>query len=197
MRARTLADVRAGNESPVALTSTMYRFAVELSDIDRAVYETLDLRVPCHPSEEQHRLIVRVLARLLLSEEGLEFGRGLSHTDDPALWTRGPHGAIKRWVDVGAPSTERIHRASKAAAATHVVTTKPNDALRREWSKREFHQPEHIEVVHLSDSFVQRLVETLDRRNTWSVVIQDSELMVTVAQETFATNLARTTIDTF
>ncbi len=181
----------------MALTSTLYRFWVELSDVERGVYESLELRVPCHPSEADSRLLVRVLARLILCEEGLDFGRGLSHTDDPALQTLGPHGAAQRWVDVGAPSAERIHRASKLASSTHIVTTKPVDVLRREWSRREFHRPEQIEVVHIAESFVQQLVSRLERRNTWTVVIQDGQLMVSIGDENFAAALWRAPIGAF
>lgn len=181
----------------MALTSTLYRFVIELADIDRGVYETLELRVPCHPSEEKNRLVVRVLARAILSEEGLDFGRGLSHTDDPALWTKSAVGELSRWVDVGAPSAERIHRASKAAAFTHIVTTKPRDVLRREWGRREFYRPECIEVIYIDESFVRDLEHRLDRRNTWTVLIQDNELMVSVDEDTFRTSSARSTIEAF
>ena len=61
----------------MAISSTLYRFQIELSDIDRGVYESLDWRVACHPSEDSERMVVRVLARAIAHEEGLEFGRGL------------------------------------------------------------------------------------------------------------------------
>ena len=48
----------------MAISSTLYRFQIELSDIDRGVYESLDWRVACHPSEDSERMVVRVLARI-------------------------------------------------------------------------------------------------------------------------------------
>ena len=35
----------------MALTATLYHLQVTLSDVDRGVYEALDLRVAQHPSE--------------------------------------------------------------------------------------------------------------------------------------------------
>jgi uncharacterized protein YaeQ len=35
----------------MALTSTIYRVDLALSDVDRGVYETLELRLALHPSE--------------------------------------------------------------------------------------------------------------------------------------------------
>jgi hypothetical protein len=40
----------------------MYVFTVRLADADRAVYETLTLRVAQHPSESPEFLVARVLA---------------------------------------------------------------------------------------------------------------------------------------
>jgi len=35
----------------MALSATIYHFDVRLSDVDRAVYETLELKLAKHPSE--------------------------------------------------------------------------------------------------------------------------------------------------
>ena len=35
----------------MALTATIYTFTIQLSDVDRAVYETLTLKVARHPFE--------------------------------------------------------------------------------------------------------------------------------------------------
>ena len=105
----------------MALSSTIRTFTVELADVDRGVYETLDLRVAQHPSETVDRLTVRVLARCLAHEENLEFGRGLSEVEDPALWSTDNTGEVMLWVDVGAPSAERVHRASKRSARVMVA----------------------------------------------------------------------------
>jgi len=46
----------------VALAATIYTFDIELSDVDRNVYETLSVRVARHPSEAEDYLLARVLA---------------------------------------------------------------------------------------------------------------------------------------
>src|SRR5579859_1018315 len=72
----------------VALTSTVYHLEIDLSDVDRGVYETLDLRLARHPSESKHYLLTRALAYCLFYEEGIAFSKGLSTTDEPAVWVR-------------------------------------------------------------------------------------------------------------
>jgi hypothetical protein len=46
----------------MALTPTIHTFALEISDIDRGVYEKLDLRVARQPSETAPYMLSRVLA---------------------------------------------------------------------------------------------------------------------------------------
>lgn len=57
----------------MALGATIYIFNVELADSDRAVYETLNLRVAQHPSETTDYLLTRVIAYCLEYAEGIVF----------------------------------------------------------------------------------------------------------------------------
>ena len=86
----------------MALTSTVYTFDIDLSDVDRGVYETLNLRVARHPSETEEYLLTRLLAFCLEYTEGIAFGRGISEPDDPPLAVRdltGSYSAI--WLVLG------------------------------------------------------------------------------------------------
>ncbi len=178
----------------MAKTSTLYRFQIELSDIDRGVYESLDLRVACHPSEDAPRLIVRVLARLMAHEERLEFGRGLSTAEDAALWTRSLQGQIETWIDVGCPSADRLHRASKAADQVRVFTTKGDAMLRKEWSSQAIHRSEEIEVVRFPAKFVDSLTTLLDRNMQWYVTLNEGTISVADGDQSFDANAERTNV---
>ena len=164
----------------MAEQSTLYRFDIELSDIDRSVYESLALRVAFHPSEDEPRLVARVLADCLLYESDLEFGKGLSSTDEPALWRRGPAGEVLHWIDIGYPSAERMHRASKKAQKLTVVCHKGVDALAKEAGKRRIHQAESVEVIALPPDLVSQIAEVTTRTQSWTVVKTDQDLQVVV-----------------
>src|ERR1700689_1184570 len=99
----------------MALSATIYVFRIELADSDRNVYESLELRVARHPSETAEYLLTRVLAYCLEFTEGIAFSKGLSEPDEPAIAGRDRTGALRAWIDVGAPDAARLHRASKAA----------------------------------------------------------------------------------
>lgn len=182
---------------PVAISSTLYRFQLELADIDRGVYESLDLRVPLHPSEDEERMIVRVLARALVHEPGLEFGRGLSEVEDATLWTRTGSGEIETWVDTGAPSAERLHRASKRARRVVVVTRKSDSVLRKEWSSRSVHRAEELELIRLEPALIEELAAQLLRSVTWYLTVQDGELSVAQGEHSRSGGVERTTLAAF
>ena len=181
----------------MALTSTLYRFQVELSDIDRGVYESLDLRVACHPSEDAERMVMRVLARAIAHEDGLEFGRGLSHVEDPTLHTTSLSGQLQTWIDVGIPSADRLHRASKRVDKLMVFTHKLEVALRKEWSSRGIHGAKDIVLVQLDPSFVSALAESLDRNVTWYLTIQDGTLSVSAGEKSFDCPIRRSSLQDF
>jgi uncharacterized protein YaeQ len=87
----------------VALRSTIYRADLSVSDLDRQVYGRHALTLARHPSETEERLMVRLLAFALHSDEALEFGRGLSAEGEPDLIRRDPTGAVELWIEVGLP----------------------------------------------------------------------------------------------
>lgn len=162
----------------MATTATLYRIQLELSDIDRGVYESLDLRVAQHPSEDLERMTVRLLARAMAHEEGLDFGRGLSNADDAALWTHSPMGEVQTWIDVGVPGAERLHRANKRVDKLLVFTHKRETALRKEWSTRKIHRAEDIVVYRLPPKFIRELSEALTRKMDLFVTIHEELLTV-------------------
>jgi uncharacterized protein YaeQ len=49
----------------MAQTATVYTVNIDLADMDRGVYETLDMRVARHPSETVEFMLVRILAYCL------------------------------------------------------------------------------------------------------------------------------------
>jgi len=178
----------------VAKTATVYRLTLELSDIDRGCYETLDFRVAQHPSEGLDRVVTRILAYALLYEEHLEFGRGISDAEEPDLWSHDLTGRLLHWIDVGTPGADRIHTASKKASSVTIVCHKRPDALAREMTGRRIHNADAISVIYLDPGFIERLAGALDRTSSWIVVHTDGELNVTVGNDSFATSVVRTSL---
>lgn len=185
----------AGAGVALALPSTLHRFSVDLSDVDRGVYEHLDFRLARHPSETVAYALVRVIAYALEYRERLEFGPGLCRGDEPALLVPGDHGSIDTWIDVGAPSADRLHKANKHADSVVVYTHRDLEFLRREWASRPIHQAEHIRVVAVPHPLLDALETTFGRGNAWTVLRSDGVLYVTVGDDTWSGEITEHTID--
>src|SRR5258708_34960737 len=108
----------------LALTATIYKFDIDLSDADRHVYETLALQVAQHPSESAEYLVARVLAYALEFTDGIAFSRGVSDPDEPTIAVRDLTGAILVWIEIGSPDAARLHKAAKASPRVVVYTHK-------------------------------------------------------------------------
>lgn len=176
----------------VAAPVTLYRFRINLSDVDRGVYDSLDFRAAQHPSEAPVYLVTRVLALALSLEEGLAFtSGGLSDPDEPALKSATEHGGIRTWIDIGNPSARRVHKASKAAERVQIYTYKNPQLLLEELKSEHIHRSEALEIYSLAPKFLDSLVAKLDRDNDWQVLRNEGTLTVSIGDESFATEVER------
>ena len=168
---------------PLALTATIYNFDVELADSDRGVYESLALRVARHPSESEEYLVARLLAYLLEYEDRIEFSRGVSDPDEPAILVRDLTGAIRTWIDIGTPDAARLHKASKAAARVAVYTHKDPAQYLKQLAGEKIHRAGELEIYAVDRALVAALVAHLDRRLAFSVSVTDRELYISIGSD--------------
>ena len=175
----------------VALTATIYTFDIDLADSDRQVYESLALRVARHPSESEEYLLTRVLAYALEYTEGIEFTRGLSAPDEPAIVVRDLTGAIRSWIEVGAPEAERLHRASKAVPRVAVYTFKDPARVIRRLAGERIHRVESLELYAVDGGLIGALAARLERRMAWSLSVTDRDLYLTVGADTLTGAVSR------
>jgi uncharacterized protein YaeQ len=175
----------------MAASATMYHLQIELSDVDRAVYQALDLRVARHPSETMRYLLTRVIAYCLCFEEGIAFTRGLSVTDEPAAWVKDPHGNLRVWIEVGTPSAERLHKASKASPRVVVFTHHDPGLLKKAARSKAIHKADDIEVYALEGAMLDALDTVTDRNARWAVVHTEGTLYVTSGDVSLSGSVTR------
>jgi len=168
----------------MALSATIRRFEINLSDSDRELYTTFDWRVAQHPSESERYLAARLIARVLEHDEGVEFGKGLSNEDEPAIWQKNLRGELQAWIEVGAPSPERIHRASKAAAKVVIYCWKQPDKLAEDYAEAKVHRREHIKIVRLSPEFLDGVASLFDRNNSWELSVTGGTIYLGAGDKT-------------
>ncbi len=175
----------------MALTSTIHHFEIDLADGDRRVYESLVLRVARHPSESEDYLLTRVLAYALEYAEGIEFSRGLSDPEEPAISVRDATGAIRAWIEVGSPDAARLHKAAKASPRVAVYMHKdPTQYLARLTGAR-IHRAEAVELWAVDRGVLSELIARLERRMAFSLSITERELFVAIGTTTMTGVLTR------
>jgi uncharacterized protein YaeQ len=179
----------------VALSATIYNFSIQLSDVDRGVYEALALKVARHPSESEAHLLTRVLAYCLEYTEGIAFSRGISEPEEPALSVRDLTGALKVWIDIGSPDAARLHKAAKAAPRVAVYTHKDPAQLRLQLAGERIHRAEALELYAIDRGLIAGLVQRLERRMQFDISITDRHLFLSVGDATLSGDVTRITLD--
>lgn len=111
---------RVWHSRSVAQKATVFKAALQIADIDRGVYADHPLTLARHPSENDERMMVRLLAFALnvpISDDGgaLEFAKGMWDPDEPELWRRDLTGRLLHWIEVGQPEERRLVKASGRA----------------------------------------------------------------------------------
>jgi uncharacterized protein YaeQ len=95
----------------MALSATIYKADLQISDLDRGYYASHALTLACHPSETTERMMLRLVAFARHASEALKFTRGISSDDEPDLWEHHDYGDIKAWIELGLPDERRLRQA--------------------------------------------------------------------------------------
>jgi uncharacterized protein YaeQ len=159
--------------------STVVKAELQVSDMDRHYYATHNLTLAQHPSENEQRLMVRLLAFALLADERLEFGRGLSDESEPDLWRRDYTGDIEQWIDLGQPDEADIRRAAGRARAVVVVTYSGNSA--EIWWERNasgLRRLKNLTVIDVPHDAVESMASMFQRGMRLNCLIQDGEVQL-------------------
>lgn len=170
---------------------TLYKFQIDLSDIQRSFYETLDFRVAQHPSESMPYLLSRILAYIINYTEDLTFApTGLHDPDAAAINLPDTQGGFNTLIEIGSPSARKLHKATKSARTVKVYTYKNPESLMAEIRAEKVHRAEEIEVYSLSPDFLTELAQYLKRDNRWAILIDDGSISVQVGDKSVSGELS-------
>jgi uncharacterized protein YaeQ len=174
----------------MALTATLYQLTVDLSDVDRGVYETLDLRVARHPSESAEYMLARVLAYCLEYAPGVAFTEGVSSGDEPAVVVRDLTGRLTAWIEVGLPSADRLHRGHKLAGRAAVYTHRDVRQWLGQVQGARIHRAGDIRVVAFDPPAIEAAAAALERRSALTLSVVDAQLFLGVGDRQWILPLA-------
>ncbi|MHA6204101.1 YaeQ family protein [Dyella soli] len=163
----------------MALNATIYKAELQVSDMDRHYYATHALTVARHPSETAERLMVRLLAFALYADDRLEFGKGLSDEDEPALWRKAYTGEIEQWIELGQPDEARIRKACGRSQQVVVINYSGRGAdIWWEKIAGSLSRNRNLTVLDIASETVDMLAAMSERGMRLQCLIQDGQLQV-------------------
>jgi uncharacterized protein YaeQ len=168
----------------MALTATRFEYRISLSHVDRDRSGDFVAIAARHPSETHARLTLRVLARCLLDEDGLEFGPDISSTQAVDLWNHTLTGDVSTWIACGVLPAEKLRKVLLHHHGVHVHVVL-DDQARAASLVAELAEQGHFgrgshppEVWTLDPDLVATLAENEARRQRWTVTIVGDHIYV-------------------
>jgi uncharacterized protein YaeQ len=160
----------------MALKATIHKAELEIVDMDRNYYDTHRLTLACHPSETAERLMIRLLAFALNAHERLEFGKGISDSEEPDLWLKDLTGVIELWIELGQPDEKLLAKAIGRSPRVVVYSYSARPELWWDPIKRRFEGERKLAVHHVSASSAKELARMSKQTMSLQCSIQDGEI---------------------
>lgn len=142
----------------MALSATVFKVELSVSDVDRGYYHTHNLTVARHPSENDKRMMLRVLAFALHAQDYLEMTKGLSTDNEPDIWCRELNGDIKLWLELGQPDVKRLRKACSKSQQV-VIYCYGDKATKVWWEKQResLSALKNLTVISINDETAEAL----------------------------------------
>ena len=161
----------------MALKATIFKTELQISDMDRGYYQTHSLTIARHPSENDERMMARLLVFSLHAHEYLQFTKGLSTEDEPDLWQKNLNNDVELWIELGQPDEKRVRKA--CGRARQVVIYTYQDRSAEVWWNQissKLARFDNLSVVHLPQQAIQQLAKLAQRSMQLQASIQDGQV---------------------
>jgi uncharacterized protein YaeQ len=156
----------------MALKPTIFKLTVNRSDLNNDIYDAFTLTVAQHPSETTERMMARIVAFCLHSQqEFLSFTKGLSNVDDPEIWAKSLSDEFLLWIDMGEPAFERIKKASRLAKAVNIYSFNSKSDVWWRQGEADFSKLKNLTVYQFPFVQIQQLAKLAKRTMELSITL--------------------------
>lgn len=159
----------------MAANATIYKANINIANMDTHYYAEHNLTLAQHPSENDLRLMARLLAFIFNANEDLLFCKGISQDDEPDIWQKNLSGDIELWIDLGQPDEKRIKKACGRSKEVIIYTYQEGMAI--PWFKQNqklLSRFKNLKFVHLK--FNDEIEQVCERSMNLQANISDGEL---------------------
>lgn len=163
----------------MALTATIFKATLQISDMDRNYYAEHLLTLARHPSETDERMMVRLLAFALHADEKLSFTKGLCADDEPDLWQKSLTNEIELWIDVGLPDERRIRKACSRSKLVYLYSYGGRGAdLWWQKNSSNLQRFNNLSVLEIPDVASKALAQMAKRNMQLQCTVQEGEIWI-------------------
>ena len=159
----------------MAANATIHKANVNIANMDTHYYAEHSLILAQHPSENDLRLMIRLLAFIFNAKEDLTFCKGIAQDDEPDLWQKNLSGDIELWIDLGQLDEKRIKKACNRSKK--VIIYVYQEGMATTWfkqNKKLLHRFKNLNIIFLNiDGDIEELCE---RSMSIQANISDNEL---------------------
>lgn len=173
----------------MAISSTINKVCLNIANMDQHYYQSHELTVAQHPSENDFRFMIRLIAFMANAHERLNFTKGLSSENEPELWQKTLTDDIELWIDLGQPDEKRIRKACGRAEQVIIYTYHEKKA--KVWWNQQQNKLQrftNLKVFHINAEGVEVMVK---RTMQLQCNIQDGEIYLNDDDSNFTITLER------
>lgn len=168
----------------MALKATVFKVQLQIADMERHYYQSHSLTLAQHPSENNERMMVRLLAFALNASDSLSFTKGLSAEDDePELWDKSLSGDINLWVEFGQSDEKWLRKAAGRARQVQLFCYGGRSVP--VWWKQNEHalqRYQNLSVLEISEASVAEMAKLVNRTMQLQCNISDGQIWLSDAE---------------
>lgn len=169
----------------MALSATIYKATLSISDMDRSYYAEHNLTIAQHPSETLERMMLRVAVFALHASETLTFTKGLCADDEPEIWQKNYSDEIELWLDLGEPDEKRLKKACGRADAVWLYCYGGRAAeIWWQGTKGKTGRFANLNVISIAPATLAELITLAERSMQLTATIQDGQLWLSNGDKT-------------
>lgn len=158
----------------MAISSTINKVSLTVANMDVHYYESHELTVAQHPSENDFRFMIRLIAFMANAHERLYFTKGLSTDDEPELWQKSLTDDIELWIELGQPDEKRIRKA--CGRAKQVIIYTYHEGKSTVWWQQQGEKLKRFKNLTVFHIEAKGVAEMVKRTMSLQCSIQDGEM---------------------
>lgn len=167
----------------MALKATIFKAEINIADMDRGYYANHALTIARHPSENDERMMLRIVAFILHADAQLSFTKGLCADDEPELWRKNYADEIELWIDLGELDEKRLRKACGRAGQVWLYCY-GGRASEIWWQGMQGKASRfaNLTVMSILPDTLRQLAELTERSMQLQATIQDGQLWLSAGE---------------